>query len=176
MFSSSFTFCFVVGSGERTALGNTVTRFPLINMKKMQFNDTSIIWLYHEDDSYAKRKAFSKADRERFRANALRDATRVLKILRQAPQEASLPTQLRSCGIPLENIVGLEHLILEKHSSSKRKKHIETVLAEHTAQMRAGRQDFRKLAKLSSSLSKRPASQARKRARAASCLKSEFAR
>ena len=137
-------------------------------MKNLQFSDTSRLYVYYEDQQYAEAKAYSTEDKKRFSLDALREAVRIKKqVIKSGKASRQLPlaAQVEACGISKEEIVGVEHLILEnpRRIYERRRTHTQAVLRSY-AEQRDEDDAVHRLAKLSITLTKIPAAQAQKRA------------
>ena len=133
--------------------------------KDVRFSDSSRMYVYIEDPHYAQSKSYSALDKKQFGQNAIGDALRIMKILHNSKttsRELSLADRLKVCGISDEEIVGIEHLILEDPRCiyMRRRSHAKAILHE---QMKQGTDTLR-LGKISAHLAKRPTLHARKRA------------
>ena len=141
-----------------------------ITMKKVRFSDTSTLHVYGEDHQYAQAKSYSAADRKTLRRNAFREAISITKKIIQHDMDKNsklpLAARLEACGIATEEATGLEHLIMEDPMAiyNRRKAHTKAILMEQAYLASENKSDIHRLAKLSSLLTKRPASQAKKRA------------
>lgn len=131
-----------------------------------------MLFMYPDDPFYSKKNmSYTRSDRKSATQEALREAIRIKTLLvssgrRNDKSNASLEDHLKMCGVPKEDIVGIEHLILEDpmRTLERRNNHVRVVLMEQENQKRMGNNDCGKLAQLSFILTKRPASQARSRA------------
>lgn len=136
---------------------------------RVQFSASSMLYLYQEDPYYSKRSLFFTTSERRSSAQgALRDALRVKRTLLSRPCDPnlSLKEHLESCNVPQEELLGIEHLVLEDpiRTIERRRLHVKTILMEQENQKIAGIIDDINLAKISAVLTKRPAKQARSRA------------
>mmetsp|Transcript_14629 Transcript_14629/g.31817 ORF Transcript_14629/g.31817 Transcript_14629/m.31817 type:complete len:143 (+) Transcript_14629:108-536(+) len=125
---------------------------------------TRILTLY----STKRNMFYAESDRKSATKNTLREAMRIKKKLLSSPNtsNASLKGHLEMCGIPNEEIVGIERLVLEDpmRTREKRRAHCKVVLMEQEHQKISGDNDGSSLARLSIILTKRSASQARRHA------------
>ena len=159
-----------MGSQLSTQTRNYKKSKPSNSMKSVQFSDSSKMYFYPEDYIYSLTKSHSESTQDRFRQDALRDAVRIMKLLKQkspkGDNERSLSVYLKDCGVSEEEILGIEHLVLAnpRDISKRRKTHSRVVLMEYAEQLNEGCDDVHRLAQLSRILTKRPASQARERA------------
>ena len=142
------------------------------NMKKLGFEDMSMLYTYIEDPHYAQIKSDSVADRYRFKQDTLGDALRInmtLSLSIQRTKEFSnlpLAAQLEACSISEDEILGLEHLVLEspKEIYKRRAFHVRAILLEQVYQETKGIKNIRRMSRLSTKLSNKSTLQARARA------------
>ena len=136
--------------------------------KTLRFSDHCKMCIY-EDHLHANIKSYSELEMIAFRRESIRDAVLIMRLLKHTPTEDSgllLSAQLKQCGISEQEIIGVEHLVLEdpRSRSNRRKTHTQLVLMEYADQLREGRNNIHALAQLSTMLTNRPAAQARERA------------
>eukprot|EP01083_Nonionella_stella_P003187 9087_1 len=156
---------------EEFALGNSLKKEMT---KKIQFSAMSTMFFYADDHRCAETQSYSRADKKRFIRHSLREALRIKELLQlqHSATDSSnlpLPTQLASCDISQEEIVGLERLVFEDPMSicKRRKNHARVILMAQADQRKDGGNDVYKLARLSAILTRIPASQAQTRAASA---------
>lgn len=160
------------------------------NIRRVQFSDMSSLHLYPQDPIYTKNKSsFTKSDRMAMQEQAIIDANRIRRVLRQsdaneAKDTSSLKHALRINGIADEEIIGIEHLVFSdpRRIAKRKKNHQMVVLMEQEIQRQSTlkqhndkdssdklAQDMR-IAQLSKILTKRPASAAKRRATMAAAM------
>lgn len=138
------------------------------------FSDRSMLYMYDEDPSHADVKSFTPAESTSFKQGTMREALRIKRSLlatsREAERRGLTPSSwaelLDACDIKEEEILGLEHLVLQDPSKTiqRRGAHVRSVLVEQAKQREAGFVSDIRLARLSASLARKPALQARSRA------------
>ncbi len=153
--------------------------------QEVRFSESSMLYVYPDDPDYRSgNKAYTSSDRKTSMRNALRDAIHIktqLGTSSRSSKEVMVPgqdddttassstleEQLKACGIPHEEILGLEHLIFEepRRTIERRRGHNQVILMEQrNQQMATGTVDDNRLARMSILLTRRVASQARSRA------------
>ncbi|KAL7460293.1 hypothetical protein ACHAXS_000756 [Conticribra weissflogii] len=135
--------------------------------KKIRFSETSMLRLYPENFCYS--KSYTKADRKIFGRRVLYDALKMRNALESTRDSStiSIARRLELCGIEVEELNGLENLVLEKSPSDLarlRKLQVKTVLMEQENQRMNCCIDNNRMAELSRSLSEKSAKMARVRA------------
>ena len=156
-----------------TSLNNTMSTSQHTHThrkRSVQISDSSMVWLYPEDPSYRKNKAYTAADRKASVERALIDAVHIRRILHSSESNKnsglSIKDTLKLHGIENENLLGIEHLVLEDPRRVKERKraHQKVILMEQDIQEKTGIKNSGRLAQLSVILTRKPASEARSRA------------
>mmetsp|Transcript_14252 Transcript_14252/g.25050 ORF Transcript_14252/g.25050 Transcript_14252/m.25050 type:complete len:253 (-) Transcript_14252:56-814(-) len=143
-----------------------------LQQKKVTFSERSSLYIYDHDPLYGRYKSYTKAERENFGSEVLSEAIRIKRLVLTSPGAStkdSFNYLLKNNIISLEEIVGLEHLVLSKSTSKlskERKDHAKAVLMEQGRQLVKNMQDGRteKLGEFSASSSFKAAKLARIRA------------
>ena len=157
-----------------TSLNNTMSTAPQRpespKKRSVQISDSSMVWLYPEDPSYRKNKAYTAVDRKASVERALRDAVHIRRILHSSESNKnsglSIKDTLKLHGIENENLLGIEHLVLDdpRRVTERKRAHQKVVLMEQDIQEKTGIKNSGRLAQLSVILTRKPASEARSRA------------
>lgn len=150
----------------KTGAGTSLSRH--LYGKRVQFSESSVMYMYLEDSTCPKRNLSLNAyDQESAAKMAITDAVRIDAELRSRPRKPneSFEEHLARCGIPKEEVLGIEHLIGEDRMRifKRRQRHLQLILTEQGKSAR-GCNSGERLARLSAVLTKRPASQAKQRA------------
>ena len=66
-----------------------------------------------KDLLYVASKSFTETEKESFRHDVFSEALRIRSLIAGKESTGKLAQHLDSCGIPREEIVGIEHLVLE---------------------------------------------------------------
>jgi len=93
---------------------------PPKSRRRVAFSECSQLHVYEQDDFYAKNKAYTADDRQRFGKDAARDGMRIKFLIDKAPPENitdSIKYLLRHGIITRGELVGIEHHILGTASS-----------------------------------------------------------
>ena len=103
------------------------------------FSEYSKLHLYERDDEYLKNLAYTKDDRDEFGAQARLEASRIKDLIITAPPDSikdSIKYLLQSGIITRDELVGIDHLILDKHVKivQKRREHSAAVLRKQYEQ------------------------------------------
>lgn len=88
---------------------------PKSRRRRVAFSECSKLHVYEQDDFYAKNKAYTADDRNRFGKDAARDGMRIKFLIDKAPPENitdSIKYLLRHGIITRGELVGIEHYIL----------------------------------------------------------------
>lgn len=109
---------------------------------RVTFSERSSMHVYHPDPHYAHSKSYSRQERKSFGSEALSEAIRIKKLVvystpsdgqHHASTKDSFKYLLKNNIISLEEIVGIEHLVLGNSVSKllrERKEHARAVLME----------------------------------------------
>ena len=94
--------------------------------------------LVHKGSLYVASKSFTETEKESFRHDVFSEALRIRSSLIAGKESTGkLAQHLDSCGIPREEIVGIEHLVVLKDPARvlrRRQKQVRTVLQEQANQ------------------------------------------
>jgi len=107
---------------------------------KVKFSERSIMHVYLPDPLYLKNKSYSKSDRKDFSTETLLEAIRIKRLVKATPGTStkdSFKSLLKNNIISLEEIVGIEHLVLGKSArklAKERQDHSRAVLMEQRRQ------------------------------------------
>lgn len=107
---------------------------------RVTFSETSSMHVYHADPHYVRNKAYSRAERKSFSTEAMREAIRIKRLVLATPGDStrdSFKYLLKNDIICLEEIVGIEHLVLGKSASKllrERQDHAKAILMEQCRQ------------------------------------------
>lgn len=112
--------------------------------KKLQprvtFSERSSMHIYRPDPRYGRNKSYTKEDRKNFGSEAFSEAIRIKRLVLSTPGAStkdSFKYLLKHNIISLEEIVGIEHLVLGKSASKllkERQDHSRAVLMEQERQ------------------------------------------
>ena len=100
----------------------------------VQISESSMLYVYHDDDLYSKNKAYSRQDRQIFEAQAMIEANRIKNLIYTSPPASvkeSVKYVLQNNIVTRDEIVGIEHLILGGRRTSvsvERRDHMMAVL------------------------------------------------
>lgn len=103
---------------------------------RVTFSESSSMHVYHADPLYVRSKSYSKEERKHFSVEALSEAVRIKKLVLSTPGSStkdSFKFLLKNNVIALEEIVGIEHLVLGKSASKllkERQDHSKAVVQE----------------------------------------------
>lgn len=111
---------------------------PKRQRRRVAFSECSKLHVYEQDDFYAKNKAYTADDRERFGKDAVRDGMRIKFLIDKAPPENisdSIKYLLRHGIITRGELIGIEHHILGTASSimKARRHHAAKVLRKQSS-------------------------------------------
>src|SRR6056300_514823 len=100
---------------------------------RVNFSEYSKLHLYERDDEYLKNSAYTKDDQDEFGAQATLEASRIKHLIITAPPNSvkdSIKYLLQNDIITRDELVGIDHLILDKHVKiiQKRREHSAAVL------------------------------------------------
>mmetsp|Transcript_21507 Transcript_21507/g.36939 ORF Transcript_21507/g.36939 Transcript_21507/m.36939 type:complete len:152 (-) Transcript_21507:177-632(-) len=138
----------------------------------VRFSDSSTLYLYREDPTYANSKSYTAFDNESFRRDALREVMHIKVLLANiATSNSSIDNYenaVRILGALHEDVLvlGLESFILESPSKicQRRQAHCTIVLIEQESQKSSGDGNSDRLVDISATMSARCVSKARIRA------------
>lgn len=143
---------------------------------RVTFSERSSMYVYRPDPSYVLNKSYTKEERRGFSTEALTEAIRIKKLVLSTPGAStkdSFKFLLKNDVITLEEIVGIEHLVLGKSASKllkERQDHAKAVLMKQCQQrMEEGKSKLQddsmtKLGEFSASRSMKSVKRARIRA------------
>ena len=109
---------------------------------RVSFSDKSSLNIYknYRDELHRSNIAYSLQDRDLFNREATQEADRIKALIRNAPQKSrvdSVKYLLKNKIVSKEELVGIEHLALEKSNKSEiRKSHSIAVLKKQQEQQR----------------------------------------
>ena len=116
---------------------------PPPHRRRVVFSERSSMQLYYPDPCYRRAKAYSKAEQQGFSSEALQDAIRIKTMVMSNKAtnnpKASFKHLLKNNCISLEEIIGIEHLVLVKSASKlveERQAHARAVLFEQHRMLR----------------------------------------
>lgn len=137
--------------------------------KSVRFADSAFLHLFDKDTKSAKRLSYSKSDRKDFTRFTLMEAVRIKKLLESIPEESrgSVLEQLEMCNVEVEEVIGIELLVLEKSQKKivkRRRILVQLTMLEQEKQRAAGHNDPNVLAETSIYISEKSILQARRRA------------
>eukprot|EP00571_Detonula_confervacea_P015655 CAMPEP_0172310090 /NCGR_PEP_ID=MMETSP1058-20130122/11290_1 /TAXON_ID=83371 /ORGANISM="Detonula confervacea, Strain CCMP 353" /LENGTH=241 /DNA_ID=CAMNT_0013022853 /DNA_START=62 /DNA_END=787 /DNA_ORIENTATION=+ len=136
---------------------------------RVTFSESSSMHIYHPDPLYARNKSYTKEDRKSFGTEAMLEAIRIKRLVLSTPgaTKDSFKYLLKNNLLSLEEIVGIEHLVLRKSASKMLKERRDHARAVLMAQQKLKMQDHdttKKLGEFSASKSIKSAKRARIRA------------
>lgn len=104
---------------------------------KVTFSESSSMQIYQPDPIYTRTKSYTREDRKRFSKATMIEAIRIKRLAMSTPgtTKDSFKCLLKNNIISLEEIVGIEHLVLRKSTSKmlkERQDHARAVLMEQT--------------------------------------------
>eukprot|EP00579_Thalassiosira_antarctica_P031112 CAMPEP_0202029574 /NCGR_PEP_ID=MMETSP0905-20130828/64048_1 /ASSEMBLY_ACC=CAM_ASM_000554 /TAXON_ID=420261 /ORGANISM="Thalassiosira antarctica, Strain CCMP982" /LENGTH=429 /DNA_ID=CAMNT_0048593341 /DNA_START=550 /DNA_END=1840 /DNA_ORIENTATION=- len=109
---------------------------------KVTFSERSSMHVYCPDPLYVRNKSYTKTDRKNFGSEALSEVIRIKRLILTTPGASakdSFKCLLKNNIISLEEVVGIEHLVLSKSASKllkERQDHAREVLMEQRRQRR----------------------------------------
>lgn len=145
----------------------------------VSFSEVSTMYVYYPDPHCETNKAYTKKERKGFVSEAMSEAIRIKWLILSTPGTStkdSFKSLLKNNTVSLEEVVGIEHLALNRSVSKllkERQDHNRAILSEQSRQHRAGKmQDdhMTELGEFSASRSVKSVKQARMRATMAACL------
>mmetsp|Transcript_8001 Transcript_8001/g.17217 ORF Transcript_8001/g.17217 Transcript_8001/m.17217 type:complete len:283 (+) Transcript_8001:88-936(+) len=107
---------------------------------KVTFSERSIMHVYLPDPLHLKHKSYSKSDRKDFSTETFLEAIRIKRLIKATPGTStkdSFKSLIKNNIISLEEIVGIEHLVLDKSArklAKERQDHSRAVLMEQRRQ------------------------------------------
>jgi len=107
---------------------------------KVKFSERSSMHVYLPDPLYLRNNSYSKSDRKDFSTETLLEVIRIKRLIKTTPGTStkdSFKSLLKNNIISLEEIVGIEHLVLGKSArklAKERQDHSRAVLMEQTRQ------------------------------------------
>eukprot|EP00985_Skeletonema_marinoi_P000627 scaffold224_cov108-Skeletonema_marinoi.AAC.25 len=113
---------------------------------RVSFSETSTLNVYanYKDDLHRSNIAYSLQDRDLFNTEAQQEADRIKVLIITAPQESraeSIKYLLKNNIVAKEELVGIEHLVLDNSSRSEiRKRHSMAVLKKQQEQQQKQQQ------------------------------------
>jgi len=122
---------------------STYQPHPPPHRRRVVFSERSSMQMYYPDPCYRRDKAYSKAEQQSFSSEALQDAIRiktmVMSNMATSNPRASFKHLIKNKCISLEEIIGIEHLVLGKSASKlieERQAHARAVLFEQHRMLR----------------------------------------
>ena len=116
---------------------------PPHRRRRVVFSERSSMQMYYPDPCYRRDKAYSKAEQQSFSSEALQDAIRIKTMVMRnkatSNPRASFKHLIKNKCISLEEIIGIEHLVLGKSASKlveERQAHARAVLLEQHRMLR----------------------------------------
>jgi len=116
---------------------------PPHRRRRVVFSERSSMQMYYPDPCYRRDKAYSKAEQQSFSSEALQDAIRIKTMVMRnkatSNPRASFKHLIKNKRISLEEIIGIEHLVLGKSASKlveERQAHARAVLLEQHRMLR----------------------------------------
>ena len=136
---------------------------------KVTFSETSSLHIYLPDPLYTRSKSYSSADRKKFAKETLLEVLRIKNLVAsvQGSSSESIRHLLEANVVSYEEMLGIEHLILDKSAArmlKERRSHAEALLLEQQRQKCGKNQDPVKLAEISTLKTAKAAKRARIRA------------
>lgn len=112
--------------------------------RRVVFSERSSMQMYYPDPCYRRDKAYSKAEQQSFSSEALQDAIRIKTMVMSSNKATSNPRAsfkhlIKNKCISLEEIIGIEHLVLGKSAAKlveERQAHARAVLFEQHRMLR----------------------------------------
>jgi hypothetical protein len=107
---------------------------------RVTFSHNSTMQVYIPDHHYARNKCYTKEDRQKFGSETLSEAMRIKRLVAKAPGESakdSFKYLIKENIVSIEEIVGIEHLVLGNSASKlpkSRRDHVRAVLMEQERQ------------------------------------------
>lgn len=108
---------------------------------RVTFSEQSSMHIYRADPHYVRTKSYTKEERRNFSSQTLQQAIRIKRLVLSTPgctsTKDSFKYLLKNKVIGLEEIVGLEHLVLGKSASKlmkERREHVNAVVREQGKQ------------------------------------------
>lgn len=145
--------------------------------QRVTFSEQSRMHIYLADPHYARTKSFTRDERSRFSTETLQEALRIRRQVISVPGDLSIKESfkclLQSGVLSLEEIVGIEHLVLSNKSAAvllkERDDHSKAVLLEQCRlkMMRKGKTEkmvYDRLGEISALSSRKSVKRARIRA------------
>lgn len=128
------------------------------NKHHVSFSESSALYNYTEDPSYAKLKAYDSREKKRLKQDTIAEVVRLKNSLARSKNSTR--------GSLEDEVLGIEHLVLRDPADvlERRRLHSRAILMEQAYQKIAGNTDIVLLAQLSAALAKEPKAQARTRA------------
>ena len=126
-------------SDEQDAVSNSSAAQPSV----VHISESSMLYVYHDDDLYSKNKAYSRQDRQIFGAQAMIDANRIKNLIYTSPPASvieSVKYVLKNNIVTRDEIVGIEHLILGTRRTS-----VQMVRREHMMAVLRKQEELRRL-------------------------------
>lgn len=104
---------------------------------RVTFSESSSMQIYQPDPLYAETKSYTREDRKSFGKDTMMEAIRIKRLVMSTPgaTKDSFKYLLKNNIISLEEMVGIEHLVLRKSPSKilkERRGHARAVLMEQT--------------------------------------------
>jgi len=116
---------------------------PPPHRRRVVFSERSSMQMYYPDPCYRRDKAYSKAEQQSFSSEALQDAIRIKTMVMRnkatSNARASFKHLIKNKCISLEEIIGIEHLVLGKSAFKlveERQAHARAVLLEQHRMLR----------------------------------------
>lgn len=135
--------------------------------KRVTFSDSAACRIYPIIHSYESSKSYTKSDQKGFGRSTLVQAARIKKIISSVATHDSEDTKMSRLlhnGINIEDIMGIEHIVLGTSPSvvaKSRQRHAQAILLEQERQMIVGIGDAERLRQISMFSSQRSVKQAR---------------
>lgn len=116
--------------------------YKKLRSPNVTFSERSSMHIYRPDPHYTKTKSYTKVERKAFGSDALREAIRIKRLVisaesGKASTKDSFKFLLKNNVIRLEEIVGIEHLVLGKSAAKllkERRDHSRAILREQERQ------------------------------------------
>mmetsp|Transcript_550 Transcript_550/g.1173 ORF Transcript_550/g.1173 Transcript_550/m.1173 type:complete len:241 (+) Transcript_550:98-820(+) len=108
--------------------------------KQVTISDQSRMYIYNSDPFYTRKKSYTKAERTNFTSETLSEVVRIKRLIMSTPGASttdSFKYLLKNNIISLEEMVGIEHLILCRSMPKllkERQDHVRAVLMEQERQ------------------------------------------